>query len=63
MGKEVTNEQILQAINELSSEIKEVNKGVKENTDKIDKLDAKLSVLSDGLLNTQADVKILKNAK
>ena len=58
MGKEVTNEQILQAINELSSEIKDVNKGVKENTDKIDKLDAKLSVLSDGLLNTQADVKI-----
>lgn len=63
MSKEVTNEQILQAINELSSEIKDVNKGVKENTDKIDKLDAKLSVLSDGLLNTQADVKILKNAK
>jgi len=45
----VTNEQILQAINELSKEVKDVNKGVKENADKIDKLNAKLSVLSDGL--------------
>ena len=58
MSKEVTNEQILQAINELSMEIRDVNRGVKEKSEKIDKLDAKLSVLSDGLLNTQADVKI-----
>ncbi|MEW9676080.1 hypothetical protein ABRT01_07845 [Lentibacillus sp. L22] len=63
MSKEVTNEQILQAISELSKEVKDVKQEVKENSDKIDKLDAKVTVLSQGLLDTQAEVKILKNAK
>ncbi|API91539.1 hypothetical protein J32TS6_31190 [Virgibacillus pantothenticus] len=63
MSKEVTNEQILQAITELSKEVIDVKQEVKKNADKIDKLDAKVTVLSEGLLDTQAEVKILKNAK
>ncbi|MEI3614629.1 MULTISPECIES: hypothetical protein [Bacillaceae] len=63
MSKEVTNEQILQAITELSKEVRDVKQEVKKNADKIDKLDAKVTVLSEGLLDTQAEVKILKNAK
>ena len=84
MSKEVTNEQILQAIIELSKEtrdvkqevndlkqdvsdlkqdVRDVKQEVKKNADKIDKLDAKVTVLSEGLLDTQAEVKILKNAK
>ncbi len=70
MSKEVTNEQILQAITDLSKEvidikqeIRDVKQEVKKNADKIDKLDAKVTVLSEGLLDTQAEVKILKNAK
>lgn len=66
----VSNEQILQAISELSeevknigTEVKDIKKELKENTNKIDKLNAKVTVLSEGLLDTQADVKILKNAE
>lgn len=57
MSKEVTNEQILQAITELSKEVIDVKQEVKKNADKIDKLDAKVTVLSEGLLDTQADRK------
>ncbi|MEI3599149.1 MULTISPECIES: hypothetical protein [unclassified Oceanobacillus] len=77
MSKEVTNEHILQAITELSKEtrdvkqevndlkqeVRDVKQEIKKNADKIDKLDAKVTVLSEGLLDTQAEVKILKNAK
>lgn len=88
---EVSNEQILQAIYDLSGEVNGINKEVngiktevnglktevtelkqevtelrqevRENTDHLKKLDAKVTVLSEGLLDTQAEVKILKNAK
>jgi len=70
MSKEVSNQQILQAISELSEEVKDIKTGVKdvkkevkENANKIDKLDAKVTVLSEGLLDTQAEVKILKSTK
>lgn len=48
---------------QLSKEVRDVKQEVKKNADKIDKLDAKVTVLSEGLLDTQAEVKILKNAK
>lgn len=54
------NKEVLQAIMELSEQIKSTEKRL---TEKIDQVDAKLSVLSDNLLHTQAEVKILKNAK
>lgn len=67
---EVSNEQILQAIYDLSGEVNglkaevaELRQEVRENTDNLKKLDAKVTVLSEGLLDTQAEVKILKNAK
>lgn len=82
MSKEVSNNQVIQAITELSSQLKEtkaelsrqleetkseLSKQIKETekrlTEKIDILDAKVSVLSESLLTTQAEVKILKNAK
>lgn len=63
MSKEVSNQQILQAISELSEEVKGVSQQVSENAKKIDKLDAKVTVLSEGLLDTQAEVKILKSTK
>jgi|SRR5690625_123577 len=44
----------------LSGQLKQTEKRLAQ---KIDKLDAKVTVLSEGLLDTQADVKILKNAK
>lgn len=67
MSEEVSNSQILQAITELSDQVQELKGQFKRTeerlTKKIDKLDAKVTVLSEGLLDTQADVKILKNAK
>ena len=95
MNKEVSNSQILQAITELSDQVRDLtghqqnlteqvqgHTGQHQNlsdqvkglsgqlkqteerlVQKIDKLDAKITVLSEGLLDTQADVKILKNAK
>lgn len=65
------NNEVLQAIMELSEQIKlnqkELSKQIKSTeerlTEKIEQVDAKLSVLSDNLLHTQAEVKILKNAK
>jgi len=64
---EVSNNQILQAISELSEEVKSVesrlSKRIDKNADKIDRVNTKLSVLSDELLETKAEVKILKNAK
>lgn len=67
MSEEVSNSQILQAITELSDQVQELKGQFKQTeerlTKKIDKLDAKVTVLSEGLLDTQADVKILKNAK
>lgn len=71
MSKEVSNNQVIQAITELSSQLEqnksELSKQLKETekrlTEKIDVLDAKVSVLSESLLTTQAEVKILKSAK
>lgn len=67
MSEEVSNSQILQAITELSDQVQELKGQFKQTeerlTKKIDKLDAKVTVLSEGLLDTQADDKILKNAK
>lgn len=71
---EVSNNQILQAISELSEEVKGISLGLKNvesrlsdridrNAGKIDRVNTKLSVLSDELLETKAEVKILKNAK
>lgn len=60
MSKEVSNSHILQAITELSEQLNQTENRLNQ---KIDTLDAKVSVLSEGLLNTQADVKILKSAK
>lgn len=88
---EVSNEQILQAIYDLSGDVnglktdvtglkadvkvlkedvkvlkedvKELRQEVRENTNNLKKLDAKVTVLSEGLLDTQAEVKILKKQK
>ena len=60
MNKEVSNSHILQAITELSEQLNQTENRLNQ---RIDTLDAKVSVLSEGLLNTQADVKILKSAK
>lgn len=74
MSNEVNTEQILQAITELSQQLNQTEKNLNDqieknaekiakNTKKIDNVDAKLSVLSENLLHTQAEVKQLKNAK
>lgn len=85
MSDGASSAQILQAIAELSEEVKGVsqkidnvekrldqkidgveerlNQKITKNTEKVDNIDAKLSILSDSILNTQAEVKILKNAK
>jgi|SRR5690625_1880228 len=109
MNKEVSNPQVLQAITELTDQVRDLtghqqnlseqvqglsdqHKNLTEQVQglssqhqnlseqvqgisgqlkqteerlvqKIDKLDAKVTVLSEGLLDTQADIKILKNAK
>ena len=64
---EVTNEQVLQAVLELSEELKNVESRLSEkinkNTNKIDRVNTKLSILSDELLETKTEVKILKNAE
>lgn len=72
-----TNE-IIQAILELSDQIKSLEEKLTKRIDeveekltqrmdqsdeKIDLIDAKLSVLSENLLKTQAEVKVLKDAK
>ncbi|GIN59876.1 hypothetical protein J8TS2_41950 [Lederbergia ruris] len=38
---------------QLSKEVRDVKQEVKKNADKIDKLDAKVTVLSEGLLDTK----------
>lgn len=96
MSNEINTEQILQAIAELSEEIKGVsrkidnveerlnekidnveerlnekidnveeklNGNITKNAGKIDKFEAKFSILSETLLDTQAEVKQLKDAK
>lgn len=60
MSKEVSNSNILQAITELSEQLNQTENRLNQ---RMDTLDAKISVLSEGLLNTQADVKVLKSAK
>lgn len=68
MSNEINTEQILQAISELSEEIKGVsakidnveerlNEKITRNADKIDNFEAKFSIISDNLLHTQAEVK------
>lgn len=65
MSEEVSKHQILQAITRLSNEIQEALDQPKQTEEdlkkKIEKLDAKISVLSQELLDTQAEVKILKD--
>lgn len=74
MSNEINTEQILQAISELSEEIKGVsakidnveerlNEKITRNAEKIDNFEAKFSIISDNLLHTQAEVKQLKDAK
>lgn len=74
MSNGINTEQILQAISELSEEIKGVsakidnveerlNEKITRNADKIDNFEAKFSIISDNLLHTQAEVKQLKDAK
>lgn len=67
MSNETNTEQILQAITELSQQLnqteKNLNDKIEKNAKEIAKVDAKLSVLSDNLLHTQAEVKILKDAQ
>lgn len=67
MSNEVDTEQILQAITELSQQLNQternLNDKIEKNTKEIAKVDAKLSVLSENLLHTQAEVKQLKNAQ
>lgn len=74
MSNEINTEQILQAISELSEEIKGVsakidnveerlNEKIIRNAEKIDNFEAKFSIISDNLLHTQAEVKQLKDAK
>lgn len=71
MSSSVSQEAILQAILELSHQLKETKTELKEDIqevkaninrleDKIDKVDAKFEVLNSSLLSTQADVHRLK---
>ena len=65
MNKEVSNSQILQSIVNLSDQIEDLSGQLTQTEErlngKIGKLDAKISVLSERLLDTQAEVKMLKN--
>jgi len=65
MNKEVSNSQVLQSIVNLSDQIEDLSGQLTQTEErlnvKIGKLDAKISVLSDRLLGTQAEVKMLKN--
>lgn len=78
MSKDISNNEILQAIKELSEQIGQTDKKLEKTeqrlttridetdkrlTDKIDMVNSKLSILSDNLLKTQAEVKVLKNAE
>lgn len=69
MGKE--NNEILQAILELSEQLNtmderltgKINATEERLIEKIDIFDAKFSVLSEGLLKTQAEVKVLQSGR
>lgn len=65
MNKEVSNSQVLQSIVNLSDQIEDLSGQLTQTEErlngKIGKLDAKISVLSERLLDTQAEVKMLKN--
>jgi len=67
MSNEINTEQILQAITELSQQLnqteKNLNAKIEKNAEEIAKVNAKLSILSENLLHTQAEVKILKDAQ
>lgn len=64
MSSSVSQEAILQAILELSDQLKETKAGLKEDfkrlEDKVESIDAKFEVLNSAILSTQADVHRLK---
>ena len=85
VGKEITNEAIFLAVNELAQYVSQVDERLNSRMDaletrietmdkdikqefskvneKIDVVDTQLVILSGGLTKTQAEVKVLQNAK
>lgn len=59
--------QIIQAIKDLSEQISQTEQRLTEKIEavdkKVDNVDAKVTVLSNNLLQTQAEVQVLKDAK
>lgn len=59
--------QIIQAIKDLSDQISQTEQRLTEKIEavdkKVDNVDAKVTVLSNNLLQTQAEVQVLKDAK
>lgn len=67
-GYQMDNEnQIIQAIKDLSEQISQTEQRLTEKIEavdkKVDNVDAKVTVLSNNLLQTQAEVQVLKDAK
>lgn len=64
MSSSISQEAILQAILELSDQLKETKADLKEDLkrleDKVENIDAKFEVLNSALLSTRADVQRLK---
>lgn len=66
MSESITNEQILQAITELSNQNQELKQELKnesqETRKQIKLLDTKITVLSKSITDAQAEIEMLKEA-